>query len=1254
MDPSFLAGGGESGELMRRLDWAGTPLGPADRWPQALKTAVRIVLTSRQPMFVWWGDDLINLYNDAYRSILGGKHPQALGQPASVVWREIWDQVEPRAMTAMFKNEGTYDEALLLIMERYGYPEETHYTFSYSPVPNDEGGTGGIFCANTDDTDRIIGERQLALLRELASRTADARTLEEACALSARSLDTNPWDLPFSLIYLLDQGRQRMVLAGSAGIPSGHPGAPPEMPVEDDRLWPFEKVLATNAACIVDDLAQAGPMPSGLWGQPPRRAVALPIPASGQTGRSGVLIAGLNPYRIWNDSYQGFVRLVSGQIAAAIANAQAYEAERQRAESLAELDRAKTAFFSNVSHEFRTPLTLLLGPLEEVLARGDGGIHEDDLQLVDVAHRNGLRLLKLVNTLLDFSRIEAGRVQASYQPTDLSAITCDLASSFRSTVEKAGLRFIVACPPLPQPVYVDREMWEKIVLNLISNAFKYTFEGEIAVKTAVSPDGAWAMLLVHDTGTGIAAEELPRLFERFHRVEGARGRTHEGTGIGLALVQELVRLHGGSVTVESEWGKGSTFTVQLPFGAAHLQRDRVYDGPSAVSTATRPETFVDEAERWLPRAVSRTGDGRDGDASGRPRILLADDNADMREYLGRLLASRYQVTSVSNGQDALSVALQKTPDLVLSDVMMPALDGFGLVSRLRDNPATRTVPVILLSARAGEEARIEGLQSGADDYLVKPFTARELLARLETHLRMSQLRQQVAQAVLAAEERFRLAVESADLGTWDHDLITGKLHCSDRFNRICGLPEVPITRTLVNECVHPEDRDRTRREYEQALADHARELFQSEFRVALPDGSIRWVVSKGKLLFEQNGNDRRPVRVVGTLQDITDRKRSEEALREVQKLESLGLLAGGIAHDFNNLLTGIIGNASLLETEFAPTSPQGEAARCMMETADRMARLTGQMLAYSGRGRFVVEHLNVAQHVRQIVGLIQASIPKTVELRLQLDSDVPCIEADAAQLQQVIMNLVINAAEAITGAGVVEVRTADSDVSEAELRANVTRQRPPIGRYVELTVKDNGQGMDPATLARIFDPFFTTKFTGRGLGLAAVLGIVRGHGGLLTVDSRPGEGTTFRVFFPVARGASSENAVTRPALEQGSGTVLVVDDEDLVRTTARIALTQAGYRVVTARDGEEAVRIFHSQPDEIDLVLLDMTMPVMGGEEALRRIAELRPDVAVLASSGYDETEAQQRFGSRIAGFLQKPYTGGHLTGTVGRILRRN
>jgi PAS domain S-box-containing protein len=771
-DVNFLLGGGEMGARMREWDWSKTSLGAAQQWPQSLKTAVRIMLTCRQPMFVWWGEELINLYNDPYKAIIGGKHPEALGQPASYVWREIWDQVGPRAESAMVKNEGTYDEALLLIMERNGYPEETYYTFSYSPVPNDQGETGGIICANTEDTQRIIGERQLALLRELAARTADARTFDQACTLSASCLESNPYDLPFAMIYLVDPDEQQVFLAGTCRIGQNHVAVPERIDLDADSVWPFAEVIRTHQAKLISDLEVSfNSLPCGVWQRSPHQAIAVPIAPSGQTGKSGILIVGLNPFRLFDDNYKRFIDLVAAQIAASIANAQAYEEERKRAQALAEIDRAKTVFFSNVSHEFRTPLTLMLGPLEETLINCANLLPAKEREQLEMVQRNGLRLLKLVNSLLDFSRIEAGRVQASYEPTDLGSFTAELASVFRSAVERAGMQLSVNCPSLPAPAYVDREMWEKIVLNLLSNAFKFTMAGKISVSLQWTSDRI--EFTVEDTGIGIPAEEIPQLFKRFHRVKGAQGRTFEGSGIGLSLVQELVQMHGGTVKVTSVLGEGSCFTVSIPTGYAHLPPDRISAPRTLPSTALGATPYLEEALRWLPEEGNReqgTGNREQGIGNSEesylspvtchlppPRILLADDNADMRDYVRRLLSQQYQVESVPDGLAALDSARECVPDLVLTDVMMPGLDGFGLLQELRANPQTSKVPIILLSARAGEEARVEGLEAGADDYLIKPFSARELLARVEAALKMARLREEAMQT----EQGLRIEAEVA-------------------------------------------------------------------------------------------------------------------------------------------------------------------------------------------------------------------------------------------------------------------------------------------------------------------------------------------------------------------------------------------------------------------------------------------------------------------------------------------------------------
>ena len=448
-------------------------------------------------------------------------------------------------------------------------------------------------------------------------------------------------------------------------------------------------------------------------------------------------------------------------------------------EQLAELDQAKTTFFSNVSHEFRTPLTLMLGPLEDALAKRDS-LSPACSEALGVVHRNALRLLRLVNTLLGFSRIEAGRIHVHYEPMDLARFTVDLASTFGSAMERGGLTLNVECPPLPEPVYVDLEMWEQIVLNLLSNAFKFTLNGSVTVRLSVS-DGM-AVLTVADTGIGIEPQELPHLFERFHRVRGAKGRTFEGTGIGLALVHELVKLHGGNVAVESTHGLGTTFTVHLPLGTAHLPADRIGAARELASTAMGAAPFVEEALRWLPEDVRPADEATDmeitaattphGAAAGpRPRVLLADDNADMRDYVRRLLESTYEVHAVADGDAALAAALAAPPDLVLSDVMMPGLDGFELLQALRKEPKTAAIPVILLSARAGEESRVEGMEAGADDYLTKPFSARELLARVKAHIELARVRREAESMRRLAEERLEVAEQAEALREKNEDLI---------------------------------------------------------------------------------------------------------------------------------------------------------------------------------------------------------------------------------------------------------------------------------------------------------------------------------------------------------------------------------------------------------------------------------------------------------------------------------------------------
>jgi signal transduction histidine kinase len=663
----FLSGGGQMGAAMRSFDFTTTALGPVTEWPASLRAATSICINSRYPMFIAWGKHRSMLYNDAYTAVLANKHPWSLGRPAQQVWAEIWHIIGPHWARVIDHGDATWAEDLLLVMNRSSYDEETYFTFSYSPIRGEGGSVDGMFCACQETTEKVIGERRLKTLRELAAQATIAKSPQEAIDMAMKTFSANPADIPFSLIYLVEEGN-RTFLAGSSGLDKCDCSNPNlSLDCANKGGWPLESVIQ-NASIELSDTVNLDPAPAGCWEKPATRAILLPLKFSAHEKPSGVLVCGISPVRELDESYRTFFEVAAGQTATAIANARAYQQERQRAEALAEIDRAKTIFFSNVSHEFRTPLTLMLGPVEDLLATSHTGLSPAAKGQLEIVNRNGLRLLRLVNTLLDFSRIEAGRVQAVFEQTDLASFTEELASVFRAATERAGLKLLVDCPKMPEPVYVDRDMWEKVLLNLVSNAFKFTLEGEIEV-TLREVDGK-AELRVRDTGVGIAAEEMPRIFERFHRIQNVRSRTHEGSGIGLALVQELIKLHSGAVRVESRLNQGTTFIVTVPLGKDHLPAERIGEARSlSSSTATGAAPFVEEALRWLPEPSAGEPpvepfikhellpipSAQEPDEK-RPWVLVADDNADMRQYLWRILSERYNVKPVPDGQAALSAA----------------------------------------------------------------------------------------------------------------------------------------------------------------------------------------------------------------------------------------------------------------------------------------------------------------------------------------------------------------------------------------------------------------------------------------------------------------------------------------------------------------------------------------------------------------------------------------------------------------------
>ncbi|WCE01776.1 SpoIIE family protein phosphatase [Streptomyces sp. HUAS 31] len=779
----MFAEAGEFGELLAGIEWAATPLGPPESWPGPLVDTLRLMLTSEHGMALYWGTEFATLYNLGSSPIVGAKHPWALGRPYKDVFPEVW----AHPVSSHFHYVIDTRKSLLipdepLIMERHGFPEQCYFDSSFQPVLLDDGTAGGVLQIITETTGRVLGERRLRLLSETGARTAGLLTPDEVAHVVAEVLGSYAEEIPFMGLYLASEpGALR--LAASAGLqPTEEVSrSTADMPEIAARLAQVaaDGAPATLPATSLTGGNTAGQHTAASW-LPVEEALALPLDCAGQVG--GVLVVGVNPCFPPAGTYRDFLEVLAAAVAGALTAALAHDEQRRRAEALAELDRAKTTFFANVSHELRTPLTLLLGPLQQALADEARPERREQLEL---AERGALRLLKQVNTLLDVAKAGAGQIRPTFEPVDLAGATAELAGVFRSAFEAAGLTLDVDCPPLPNPVSLDREMWEKIILNLLSNALKFTFTGGARVRVAAAGDRA--RLTVTDTGTGIPASELPRLFERFYRVRGARSRSHEGSGLGLVLVKDLVEAHDGIVGVDSLLGQGTTVTVDLPFADAGRPRPAAPATGTASSGETsrkgarpgRAAAYVDEALGWLTpdpatpaaptptpqvpatRDVSHDSSPHETDRPHRPRLLVVDDNADMRAYLTQLLQPDYDVLPAADGRAALELALAQPVELVLSDVMMPGMDGFELVRALRADPRTARLPIVLLTARAGEEESVQGRQAGADDYLAKPFSARQLLARVRTGLELSQLRER---ALTETRDQLAVLASLADAG----------------------------------------------------------------------------------------------------------------------------------------------------------------------------------------------------------------------------------------------------------------------------------------------------------------------------------------------------------------------------------------------------------------------------------------------------------------------------------------------------------
>jgi signal transduction histidine kinase/CheY-like chemotaxis protein len=1003
-------------------------------------------------------------------------------------------------------------------------------------------------------------------------------------------------------------------------------------------VWPVLEIARGGELRVVDTLGASGAaLPAGAWGSAVGKAVLAPITVHGQDSVGAVLVAGVSPHRPLDETYLSFFKLLSDQLVGSISAAVSYEAERKRVQALAEIDRAKTTFFSNISHEFRTPLTLMLGPLEEAI--DDEALPAGARAQLQVVQRNGTRLLKLVNALLDFSRIEAGKAVASFEPVDLGALTADLAGLFRSAVERAGMALEVDCGALDGEVWVDRTMWEKIVLNLLSNAFKFTFEGKIAVRIA-GQDGQ-AVLTVSDSGVGIAEADLPKMFERFQRVEGSRSRSHEGSGIGLALVRDLAGLHGGQAAIASTLGQGTTVTVSVPLGNAHLPQEHLAARSAPDAHDQLADAYMAEAELWL--SAGRAGEPAASAGAAHGLLYVVDDNPDMRDYVASLLSATYRVRTFANGLLALEAARAVRPDLIVSDVMMPVMGGYELLAALKAEKPLADIPVLLLSARAGEEARISAMRAGTDAYLEKPFSRRELVAKVDALL----LRSRVHDIETAHASRMRLILEQAPAAI---ALLRGPDHVFELAN--------PRYLSLVGR------RGILHKPVREALPELAGqgiyELLDQVYRTAEPyvGRALRIDIMTGEPpqmqecyfdfvyqpTFDEAGQVDGIAIVVFEVSEVVRARRAAEAGSRA-KDEFMAMLG----HELRNPLAPIMTALEVMRLRGVQGLQKEHGI--IERQARHLVGLVNDLLDVARVAEGKVELHPVPVELADVAAAaLETAGPLIGERRHSLQVDIPArglqLMADEQRMSQVFSNLLTNAAKYSEPGSLIVVRGRRD------------------GADIVLSVADSGNGIDAEMLPRIFELFYQHPQSlarsrgGLGLGLSIVRSIVELHGGSVTAHSEGiGKGSTFTVRVPAALDDAAAQGTG-----QGDGTaaqdaapprtsILVVDDNADAAEMLKEWLQSLGYAVETALEAAAALRKLADWAP--DVAILDIGLPGMNGYELAARIRQMGSGRAIklIALTGYGQDSDRER--AMEAGFdrhLKKPVNPAYLLEVIGEL----
>ncbi|GAA5985176.1 hypothetical protein JCM10908_002555 [Rhodotorula pacifica] len=1302
-------GDGEMAQRIRAHDWSKTSLGPISGWCAELRSGVASILASPFRECILWGEDMAIVYNDLYISTAGDKHPSLLGLPAREGWKEIWDGLNSVAQRTL-AGETCYFKDHFLAMERLGFVEETYHTFSYAPFRSSSGKVLGILNLSIESTATVIAARRLATVRDLVQTTSLARTVEDFAGTALRSLGQNPFDLPFVILYTVEEvttkptkrevragfqssARKTVKLScrGATGVPEDHPFlvqeatvdiAPPmsrqssssasastgtgstatamdfhgligsssaasnssnastagpfvaneEEEVGQAWSWPFEEACLKRDPVLVEDLGSLSDTldRSKGWSYAPRQAVVIPIMVeAGQTVPSAVLVLGVNAMSRYDHLLETFNNLIARHVAIGLFAVLAAEQDRARADELVKLDRAKSNFFSSVSHELRTPLTLILGPLEDLLTGPEKDkLNKQQREKLAIVNRHANRLLSMVNKLLDFSSIEGGRMNFKYRPVKIGPLARDIATLFRDAIERTNIEYIVDCdddPPDSLPVYLSPDLLEKVIFNLVGNAFKYSTSGTISVR--LRSTRAEAVLSVSDTGIGIPETELSKVFDRFHRVEASRMAT--GTGIGLALTLELVKMVGGQLEVESEVGKGSTFTVRLQRGHTHLPIDQVDHTPEEDAIASqfqsRNLSVVDEAASWRydvgsdsvmvdtgpspsetasMSSVAEVSDPGTSSGSGtgdeyvngaellslkNRTLVLVDDSRDLRTYMSNLLSKQFQVVEFGDPREALEYINRNPPSLVVTDAMMPHISGQQLTSTLRRNPQTALIPIIMVSAQAGSEARAEALEGGVDDYLVKPFQARELLARTRVHCQLGLMRTELERRV---EERTRALIESegrnralaerysmlstvSPVGVIEINTSGEIVYANPRWYTITGLGERPLSAWL--DCVEPEDVPKIENIWRLAVAGgESSEASDRQFR--FKNGRV------AQLEIRSSSEVGLPDGYVGALTDITRQKEIEVLhLREVERRaadaeenrRNTELFLDMSSHELRNPLSGVWQNAEVVAASLGKYVNMLEELRRgqqlddqtlqslhdeMVENVDAVESI---ILCASHQGRIADDILNVSKlnmglltvnpvpfdlvaRMNEVVRVSEAEcLQKGIDLKLEADESIhrlraEWIRADPSRLHQILLNFVSNALKF----------TLDSNERRVTVRITAHETQPPLrpqamrvsqpppnvlhdSVWVTIAVEDTGRGLSEEELKRLFARFSqanprSDQYGGSGLGLYVSKKLVELHSGFIEVESQAGVGSIFSVTIPTERATPADEQQQPP------------------------------------------------------------------------------------------------------------------------------